>query len=175
METNKEAIQDILTRTSERIYTSEPEIDQHDIDTLLHSAMAAPTAVNKQPWHFVVVRDRNLLKAMGNALPYCHMAANASLAIVVCGDRNRFLSGDDETLWIQDVSAASENILLAAHALALGAVWTSVFPHKDRMGAVRNILSLPDHLIPFNVIPVGHIAKEHAPKNKWDPSKVTYR
>ncbi len=168
------AIENILTRTSVRRYQTDDRVSKKDLDTILHAAMAAPTGVNKRPWHFVAVTDRGLLKKLASTLPYCHMAAEAPLAIVVCVDRNRFLDGDDATLWVQDLGAASENILLAANALGLGGVWTAVYPHADRMQAVSDDLSLADNLVPFNVIPIGHpLVPPHA-RDKWEPDRVTY-
>lgn len=171
---NNEAIENILTRTSHRSFDPERSVSDRDLNTILHAAMAAPTAVDRRPWHFIVVRNRDLLHRLASALPYCKMAADASLAIVVCGDKNRFLKGDDSTLWVQDLSAASENILLAAHALNLGAVWTSVYPHTDRMDAVKSILKPADNLLPFDVIPIGYVVRTHAPLDKWEPSRVTF-
>lgn len=175
METKNPVIENILTRTSDRVFNPEKEVSLYDIDVILHAGMAAPTGVNRRPWHFIAVRDRRLLEKLAEELPYCKMAAHASVAIVTCGDSTRFLEGDDSTLWVQDLSAASENMLLAAHAIGLGAVWTALYPHTDRMKAVSSILDLPDNLVPFNVIPIGYVAKSHAPLDKWDASRVTYK
>lgn len=173
--TDKTIILDnILTRTSDRSFIPDKEIDNDYIQEILHAAMAAPSGVNRQPWHFFVVTDRQKLESLAASLPYCHMAASASMAIVVCGDSDRFLSGTDSTLWVQDVSASSENILLASHALGLGAVWTALYPHPDRMEIVGKILSIPARYVPFNVIPVGYIARSHSPIDKWNPENVTF-
>lgn len=168
-------LNNILTRTSDRMFDPSKEIDPDDIQAILQAAMAAPTAVNKQPWQFVVVTNRDLLKQLALDLPYCHMANEAGAAIVVCGDKSRFLEGEDSELWVQDVSAASENILLAAHALGLGSVWTAVYPHKDRMGSVSGILKIPEDFVPFNVIPIGYVKMAHTPINKWNDAAVIYR
>lgn len=124
--------------------------------------MAAPSAVNRQPWAFVVVDDRELLRELSGALPFAKMAAHAPLAVVVCGDlsRNPGASGD---WWVMDASAASENLLLAAHALGLGAVWTGVYPRDERVEAVRRVLGLPADVVPLNLIPVGYPADNPAP------------
>ena len=100
------------------------------------------------------------------------MAAHAPVAIVVCGNKDRFLDGVDAVLWEQDLSAASENILLAAHAIGLGGVWTCIYPHEERMSPVKSILNLPDNMIPFNLIPIGHPLTDHAPMDKWHPDRV---
>lgn len=168
----QEIINNILTRTSVREYNSSRPIPETVINELLHSAMAAPSGVNRRPWAFVTIDDPEILNALAAHLPYAKMAAKASFAIVVCGDSSRFLSGDDATLWVQDLSAASENILLAAHANGLGAVWTSVYPHPDRQEAVSRILSLPAEIIPFNVIPMGYPGNPHHAIDKWDPTRI---
>lgn len=174
-EITRAILQNIMTRTSDRMFDPSKEVGEEDIQTLLQAGMAAPTAVNRQPWQFVVVSNRDLLNQLAAALPYCHCANEATAAIVVCGDKNRFLEGDDSELWVQDVSAATENILLAAHAIGLGSVWTCLYPHTDRMGSVSEILQLPQDFVPFNVIPVGYVSKSHAPIDKWNPAAVTYR
>lgn len=168
-------INNILTRTSDRMFDPSKEIDPDDMETILQAAMAAPTAVNRQPWQFVVVTNRDLLRQLAAELPYCRMANEAAAAIVVCGDKSRFLEGEDSELWIQDVSAASENILLAAHALGLGSVWTCLYPHQDRITKTYSILQIPEDFIPFNVIPIGYVTTAHTPINKWNPAAVTYR
>lgn len=168
------AVDAILARTSVRVYDESKPVEDDKVGLLMHAAMAAPSAVDRRPWEFVVVRDRRLLDSLAEALPYAKMLGHAPLGIVCCGDSGRFLEGDDADLWVQDLAAASENILVAACAMGLGAVWTSVYPHADRQKAVREILGIPDGLIPFNVIPVGYPLHEHGPRPKWDPSRVHY-
>lgn len=134
--------------------------------------MCAPSGVNRQPWEFVLVDDPDLLKALADALPYAKMTAKAPMAIVVCGNSNRFLEGDDATLWVQDLGAVSENILLAAHALGLGGVWTCLYPHPDRMEPVSRLLEMPDGIIPFSLIPIGYPASDHTPMDKWHAERI---
>jgi nitroreductase len=116
--------------------------------------MSAPSAVNVQPWAFVVVTTRETLDELCARLPYAKMLDTAGAAIVVCGipNKDRVYSKD---YWVMDCSAASENILLAAHALGLGSVWTAVYVDEDRIMSVRKILSIPEDIIPLNVIPIG--------------------
>ena len=113
----------IISRTSVRSYTNQP-IEQEKIELLLRAAMAAPSACNKQPWHFVVINDRKMLDKIPSFSPYASMVKEAPLAIVVCGDLDKALDGWEQDFWIQDCAAATENILLMAHGLGLGAVWT---------------------------------------------------
>lgn len=165
------AYRNIIERTSVRRFTDEPVTDLQK-QALLHAGMSAPSGVNKQPWEFILVDDREILERMADALPYAKMAAHAPMAIVVCGNPSRFLDGDDATLWEQDLSAVSENILLAAHAIGLGAVWTCLYPHADRMDAVTKILETAPGIVPFCLIPVGCPQSRHAPMDKWHDDRV---
>ena len=167
------AIDNILSRSSIRSYTSEPITDAQ-LTAIVHAAMSAPSGVNRQPWEFVVVDDHDLLKQLAQALPYAKMTDRAPVAIIPCGNRERFLDGVDCTLWEQDLSAVSENILLSAHALGLGAVWTCLYPHEERLDPVRHILNLPDRLIPFSLIPIGHPAAPAHPIDKWHPDLIHF-
>lgn len=167
------AYRNILDRVSVRRFADTPVTDA-ELTAILHAAMAAPSGVNKQPWELVVVDDRDLLRSLAEALPYAKMAATAPLAIIVCGNKERFLEGDDVNLWEQDCSAASENILLAAHAIGLGGVWTCLYPHADRIEPTKEILNLGDNLVPFNLIPIGHPLADHAPMDKWRPDRVHF-
>ena len=165
------AYQNILTRTSIRNFKDQ-EVPEDLKSALLHAGMSAPSGVNKQPWEFILIDDHEILKRLSESLPYAKMTAQAPIAIVVCGNSERFLDGDDSTLWVQDLSAASENILLAAHAFGLGAVWTCLYPHQDRMKYVSEILNIPENMIPFNLIPIGYPSKVHTPIDKWHPDRV---
>lgn len=165
------AFQNIITRTSIRSFTDQ-NVSEEIKSALLHAGMSAPSGVNKQPWEFILIDDPAVLKQLAEALPYAKMVAQAPMAIAVCGNSSRFLEGDDATLWVQDDAAASENILLAAHAFGLGAVWTCLYPHEDRMQAASHILKLPEGIVPFSLIPVGHPAKSHAPIDKWHSDRI---
>lgn len=165
------AFMNIMERTSVRKFKDLP-VDDSQLSAILHAAMSAPSGVNMQPWEFIVVTDRNLLDRLSDSLPYAKMTSKAQLAIVVCGNRERFLEGDDSNLWEQDLSAASENILLAAHAIGLGGVWTCLYPHADRMESVKEILNISDNLTPFNLIPIGVPEVSHAPMDKWHPERI---
>lgn len=168
---NNEAYMNIINRVSVRQFEDRKITDQQ-VSAILHAGMSAPSGVNKQPWQFIIIDDAKLLTQLADALPYAKMTAEAPVAIVVCGDKNRFLEGTDDILWQQDLSAASENILLAAHAVGLGGVWTCLYPHEERISPVKAILNIPDNLIPFNLIPIGYPKKEHTPLNKWHPDRI---
>ena len=159
-------LENIFARKSVRKFTSEPVSDKQ-VETLLRAAMAAPSAKNGQPWRFVVVNDKDKLASMDKQLPYARLDT-APMAIVVCGD----LSGHKK-FWTEDCSAATENLLLAAEAMGLGAVWTAA-SDEERSGIVREALGLPENIHPLCVVPVGHPDGDFQPKDKWDPSKIHY-
>ena len=168
---DNDAYMSIMSRVSVRLYADKP-ITSEQVSAILHAAMSAPSGVNRQPWEFVVVDEPELLAQLADALPYAKMTAHAPIAIVICGNKERFLDGIDGNLWEQDLSASSENILLAAHAIGLGGVWTCIYPHEERIAPVRSILNLPENLVPFNLIPIGYPEKQHAPMDKWHPERV---
>jgi nitroreductase len=166
-------INNIITRTSIRAYDARP-VEDAKIETILRAGMAAPTAVNLQPWKFVVIKDKQTLKAISENFRSMKMAENAALAIVVCGDMELTLKEDAKDFWVQDVSAATENMLLAAHGLGLGAVWCGIYPVQERVKALSELLNLPENIIPLNVVPIGYPAETPEPKDKWKPENVHY-
>lgn len=166
-------LDNIATRTSVRDYEARP-VEKEKIEKMLRAAMAAPTAMNKQPWHFVVVDQRNVLDALAGANPYAKMLKKAPLAIVVCGNTDKMIEGGGRDFWIQDASAATENLLLAAHAMGLGAVWTGAYPSEERCISISKVLSLSDNLIPLNMIVVGYPAEQPQPKQKFKEENVSY-
>ena len=171
---NKLSVLDnIHARTSIRSYQPK-EVEDEKIEQLLRAAMAAPTATNRQPWAFIVIRDKETMNELGSTLPYAKMVKDAPLAIAVCGDLTKAISGAGIEYWVQDASAASENLLLATQALGLGAVWTGVYPIDERVKEVQKILQLPEQIVPLNVIPIGYPAETPLPKDKWKPENVHY-
>lgn len=165
------AIENIMTRTSIRTYTDQP-VEQEKIDIMLKAAMAAPTAVNLQPWHFIVIDDKKTIDLLAGQQP-----TNAPLLIAVCGDTDKTTMDNGNKLpdfWIQDVSAATENLLLAAHALGLGAVWTGVYPVMERTAEVANVLNCPKNIVPLAVVRVGYPAESPTPKDKFKEENVSY-
>lgn len=163
----------IHSRKSVRHYSPET-VSREVVETLVRAGMAAPSAVNRQPWAFVAVDDRALLNELGKKLPYARMLLLAPAAIVVCGDMEKALNEWQQAYWIQDCSAATQNILLAAEALGLGAVWTAVYPSEERIAIVRKSLNLPDYLMPLNVIPFGYPDGNDQPREKWNPSNLRW-
>lgn len=166
------AIENIMTRTSIRQYKAQP-VEQEKIDILLQAAMAAPTAVNLQPWHFIVIDDKKTIDLLSGQQP-----TNAPLLIAVCGDTNKTTMADGKTklpdFWVEDVSAATQNLLLAAHALGLGAVWTGVYPSMERTAEVANVLNCPENIVPMAVVRVGYPDESPEPKNKFKKENISY-
>lgn len=160
---------DIITsRRSIRKYTSEP-VSEETITELLKAAMSAPSARNEQPWQFVVIDDRRVLEAIPEFHPYSQMLHEAPVAILVCGDLSLEKSSG---YWVQDCSAATENLLLAAHAKGLGAVWLGVYPRQERVEGMKKLLGLPEHVIPLALVALGHPAEQKPPAQRFAPERV---
>ena len=142
----------INARRSIRKYTAET-VSEVDVAELLEAAMAAPSAGNQQPWHFIVIRDRGVLNAIPGFHPHASMALHAPVGILVCGDP----ALEKHTgYWVQDCAAATENLLLAVAAKGLGAVWCGVYPRADRVEGFTRLLRIPTPVIPFAFVPIGH-------------------
>ena len=167
-------LNNIATRASVRVFKHDAVPDDA-IEKLLKAGMAAPTALNAQPWHFIVIRDREQLKSLSAASEYTGRLADAPLAIAVCGDMTKKAKSAEGIYWVHDACAATENILLAAHAMGLGAVWTGSYPVEARYQLAQKVLSLPDHLIPVSIVAVGYPAAAVDAKDKWNPSNVSYQ
>ncbi|MBQ1925424.1 MAG: nitroreductase family protein [Proteobacteria bacterium] len=166
-----EKIKSILDRRSVRSFTGEA-VSREDVETILRAGMAAPSAMNSQPWCFIAIDDRALMDSLADSLPYAKMLKSAGAAIVVCGDMSRALPGVMKDFWLQDCAAATENILLAVEALGLGAVWTGVVPNPAPMKVVTDMFGLDASIVPFCVIPIGHPAGNTPAKDKFDAAKI---
>jgi nitroreductase len=162
------AVEALLGRRSIRSYEQRP-IPEELVQRLLEAAMSAPSAGNQQPWQFVVVNDRRLLERVPSVHPYADMVPSAPLAVMVCGD----LTLDTHTgYWVQDCSAATENLLVAAYALGLGAVWLGCYPREERVVGLRSLLGLPEHIVPLALVPIGYPAETKPPAGRFQPSRV---
>ena len=165
-------LQEVLQRRrSIRKYTQEP-VSKEDIDLLMHAAMSGPSACNKTPWEFYVITDEAVLEKLRNASRYSKIYA--PLAIVVCGSLSRALPSQLAPYWIQDCSAATENILLAATDLGLGTVWCGIHPQKRAEEKVREALGLTEKHIPLNIIYVGHPDQVQEPRDQYKESYIHY-
>jgi nitroreductase len=165
-----EAYEAILSRRSIRKF-QDKQIEDELIERLIRVGMAAPSAHNEQPWHFVVIREREIIDAIPKFHPYAKMLAEAPAAIAVCVDHN--LEKDPTAgYWIQDCSAAAQNILLAAHALGLGACWLGIHPREKRKEALRKLLHLPEPVEAFCVIALGYPAEAKTPSERYNPDRI---
>ena len=160
----------ILSRRSIRKYTKELVSDEI-IKDLLKAAMSAPSAVNEQPWHFIVIKDRQILDEIPKIQPYSKMLRDAPVAVVVCGDLKLEKA---KGFWVLDCSAATQNILIAAQAKGLGAVWLGFYPREDRIKPLQKLLGIPEHVIPFSVIPIGYPAEQKPPANRYNESRIHF-
>ena len=167
-----EKIADALTiihrRKSVRHYIDKP-VTEEQLITLLKAGMAAPVGMGVRPWFFVAITKREQLDRLADVHPYAQMLRGAAAAIVVCGDTQTKLPAG---YWVQVCAAATENILLAAEAIGLGAVWTGVYLDEKMENDVRDVLSIPKEIIPFNIIPIGWPTGEDKPKDKYEPDKI---
>ena len=158
-------LENIHQRKSVRDYTTQP-VEDEKTNALLEAAMAAPSGKDTRPWHFVVINDRARLDSMAAELGNAKMLAKAPMAIAICGDSTV------SSYWYLDCSLAGENLLLAAEALGLGAVWTAAFPYEDRMEVVRRHINLPENILPLCVIPIGYPAGDNRPKEKFNAERI---
>lgn len=160
-----DALEAIFTRRSIRRYTHEA-VAAEDVKTILEAGMNAPSANNRQPWHFIIVDEREKLNAIMEVHPYSRMLAEAPLAIIVCGDPAA------SKFWQQDCAAATQNILLAARALELGTVWMGVYPDERRAASVASLFGVPDAIEAMCIIAVGHPAEHKGRVERYDTGKV---
>lgn len=158
----------ILSRRSVRRYTAQG-VEEKDVRKLLEAGMSAPSAGNERPWHFVVIRDRQTLEGVMEFHPYAKMLKEAAGAILVCGDASL---EKYPGFWVQDCSAATENILIMAVQLNLGAVWLGIYPIEERVNGLRRLVGLPDHVVPFSLVPFGHPAEERKLIDRYDGDRV---
>jgi nitroreductase len=157
----------IKKRRSIRKYTGQAVTDEQ-IRQLLEAAMAAPSGSNLQSWEFVVVRDPDLKKQLAQTHTWSSMAADAAVVFVVCGNERA------SHHWVEDTSAATENLLLAATALGLGAVWVGIHPNVGREAHVRRVLDIPEGIRVLCLVPVGHPAESKPPRTQYQESKIHY-
>jgi nitroreductase len=163
-----EALEAIFNRRSIRQYTSE-QVTDDKIELLLKAAMYAPSAVNKQPWEFIVFRSPETMRQIIEVHPYASMLLKANAAILVCWDDNR---QHDVGYGPVDCAAATQNILLAAHSIGLGAVWAGIYPRQQRMEAIHRIFNLADHIHGFSIIALGFPAEQRTTPDRFDKHKI---
>ncbi|MBW6459347.1 MAG: nitroreductase family protein [Bacteroidales bacterium] len=165
-----ETLKTILSRRSIRKYSGK-DIPEEHYELLLRAAMYAPSARNRQPWHFIIVGDNKLLLALADSASAWNMLSHASRAIIVCGDK---YTEDAESFLIQDCSAATQNILLAAHELGLGAVWLGVHPREDRVKTISELFKLPPNIIPVSMISLGYPDEERQTEERYLSERIHF-
>jgi nitroreductase len=163
-------MKEIFERRSIRKYSGK-SVSDPDIEKLLKAAMAAPSAGNQQPWEFVVIKDKSIMNAVTEVHPYSSMIKEAELAIVVCADLDK---EKHQGYWPQDCAAATENILIEAQYLGLGAVWLGVYPREDRVKGIKKLLDLPESIIPLSILPIGYPAEQKGPADRFDRSRIHF-
>ena len=161
-------MQSIFNRRSIRKYTNEV-VPEDLIEQILRAGMSAPSAGNEQPWHFIVISDRNVMGEIQKVHPYSHMLKEASHAIVVCGDMS--LQKYDG-YWVQDCSAAMQNMLLMSQELGLGSVWLGVYPQVERVKGLKELLDMPLNVTPFSIMSLGYPAETKEPADRFNPSRI---
>ena len=160
----------IFERRSIRSYTGEP-VSQEDLRLILKAGMAAPSARNSRPWEFIVIQNRDMLKEMSAVRPYWKMLDKAGAAIVVLANLKGYQSSHRD-FFIQDCAAATENMLLAAAGLGLGAVWLGLHPIQEAEEAMRQMLAIPEEVVPFAVVSIGHPGEQKAPHEAYEAERV---
>ena len=165
-----DTIESILTRRSIRKFTGEP-VAEEQLHTILRTGFSAPSAKNTRPWQLLVIRNPQTLQAITKVHPFSSMLPEAGCGVLICGDAT---ANDNQGYLLQDCSAAMENMLLAAHALGLGAVWLGVAPREERIAALRELLSIPEHSHPMALMALGHPAEERPAPDRYDAAKVFY-
>ena len=163
-----EALEAILTRRSVREFTGDP-VSKTDLNDLLKAGMQAPSARNGQPWHFVVIDDPEVLHTIPDLHPFSRILLQAPLAILVCSEHNL---ESEHTNWMLDCSAATQNILLAAHAKGLGAVWLGIYQNPERSSGIRKLLKLPEAVETVSLVAVGHPAFRPEPENRFNETRI---
>jgi nitroreductase len=167
-----EVIETIYKRRSIRKYLNK-QVERDTIIALLKAAMAAPTAANCQPWEFIVIDDAEKLSQMKEKLVFARY--NAPAAIVVCGNMKLAFKGKSKEMWVQDCSAATENILIAAASLGLGTVWIGVHPIESNIRPVKKILNIPEHVTPLGIVYVGYPAEEKEARTRYNEKRVYWQ
>jgi nitroreductase len=163
----------IHSRKSVRNYTGQ-KTGRETLMVLMRAGMAAPSAKNIRPWVFIGVTDPEVLQKLAKGLPFAKMLPKAGAAIAVCGDMEKASAGTHHEMWVQDCSAVTQNILLAAESMGLGAVWTACYPHRERFHYAAGVLGVPSSVIPFCLIAVGYPTGEDLPQDKYDPGLIRW-
>ncbi|MDO9546349.1 MAG: nitroreductase family protein [Pelolinea sp.] len=159
----------IFKRRSVRIFTKQ-KVEKETLIQLLQAAMAAPSASNSRPWEFVVITDKDTLSKLRSKLQYGKY--NAAAAIVVCANLGIAANQSAYRFWVQDCSAATENILIAAAGMDLGTVWIGSYPKDNVMDILRETLAIPEDVFPLSLVFIGYPAEEVLPRTQYSEERV---
>lgn len=180
---DNETIQTIMRRKSVRAFTDQP-IPAEYMEAMLKAAMAAPTGSNIQPWHFVVLTDKSQYEKVFENNFNMRIFNSAAAVVVFCADTTVTRPPRDNPdgapvtrpngTWRDDLGACTENFLLAAESLGLGAVWTAGYPYSERYASMKRELGIPDPILPYCAVAVGWPANDEKPKDKWKPERIHY-
>jgi len=165
-----DGLETIFTRRSIRKYTDQ-KIDDDVFVDLVKAAVSAPSAGNQQPWQFIVITDKEKLERVLEFHPHAHMLLDAQGAILICGDLSK---EKHKGYWVLDCAAATQNILLAAHANGFGACWLGIYPREERVAGMKSLVLVPDHVIPFALASLGFPDEQKGPSDRYDESLVHY-
>ena len=167
-DTRNKVLANIQTRFSVRWFTDQ-EVTDYELNSLLDAGFCAPSAKNSRPWHFIVIRDKATLKKISVASSYAKMVERSNLTILICADSSK---NPSEKHLVEDCSAAAQNILLAAHAMELGAVWCGINPKSDFYDTLIDLMELPEGIVPMMLIPIGYPDESRAQIERFEPDKV---
>lgn len=162
-------MKEIFSRRSIRKYKGEP-VEQEKIDKMLRAAMYAPSAGNEQPWHFIVIKDRDVLTDITKFHPHTHMLKEAPMAVIVCADTSDIKY--DGAFWIQDIAASVQTLMLEAESLGIGTCWCGVYPKKELVDNMVKLLDLPEHIIPAAIVAAGYAAEQRKVRDRYSASRV---
>ncbi len=160
----------LFTRRSIRKYKHK-DVSDDIVKQIVKAGMNAPSAGNQQPWHFIIIKDREILDEIPEIHPYSKMIKDAPVAICICGDRTQEKHKD---YWVQDCSAATLNILLAIESVGLGGVWLGVYPREERVAGIKKLLNIPEHIVPLSIVPIGYPDEQKDKNDKYDETIVHY-
>jgi nitroreductase len=163
-----DAMTALYSRRSIRLYAPKL-VPSNVVQDILRAAMCAPSAGNERPWHFIVLTDRLILDEIPKIHPFAAMVKQAQTAVVICGD---VMLEKYKGYWVLDCSAATQNLLIAAHAKGLGAVWCGVYPSEERVMNFKKLFGLPEHIVPFSLVPLGFPAEEKPAVERFDVSRI---
>ena len=168
----------LFSRRSIRAYKNSP-VSKEEISDIIKAGMAAPSGISRRAWHITVISDPALRQAIAATSTHRSCCSEVPYVLLVSGDSNRYLAEPRaaiaEACWPQDCAAMVENMLIAANGLGLGSLWMGVYPGAESMNSLRELLSLPQHIMPFALVAIGHRGEEKEARTTYEEEKVLWR